>query len=40
VSEQLVEPDPAPERRDRNPAAYEQITPQPGFLFFRLRADK
>ena len=40
VIEQLVEPEPVPELRDRDPAAYEQIRTKPRFLFFRLRADE
>jgi ubiquinone/menaquinone biosynthesis C-methylase UbiE len=38
--EQLVEPEPIPELRDRDPVAYERIRTQPRFLFFRLRADE
>jgi ubiquinone/menaquinone biosynthesis C-methylase UbiE len=40
VIEQLVEPEPVPELRDRDPAADEQIRTKPRFLFFRLRADE
>ncbi len=39
VIEQLVEPEPIPELRERNPAAYERIRTTPRYLFFRLRAD-
>jgi ubiquinone/menaquinone biosynthesis C-methylase UbiE len=38
VIEQLVEPEPVPELRDRDPAAYELIRTKPRFLFFRLKA--
>jgi SAM-dependent methyltransferase len=38
VIEQLVEPAPVPGLRDQDPAAYEKITTQPRYLFFRLRA--
>jgi ubiquinone/menaquinone biosynthesis C-methylase UbiE len=40
VIEQLVEPEPFPELRDRDPTAYEQIRTKPRFLFFRLRVDE
>jgi hypothetical protein len=34
--EQLVEPDPLPELRDKDPKAYATLTHEPQFLFFRL----
>jgi len=37
VIERLVEPQPQPEARDVDPAAYEALSTQPAFLFFRLR---
>ena len=40
VIEQLVEPEPVPELRDRDPTAYEQIRTKPRFSFFRLRASE
>lgn len=40
VIEQLVEPEPLLELRERDPVAYEQIRTKPRFLFFRLKADK
>jgi SAM-dependent methyltransferase len=36
VIERLVEPDPLPVLRDRDPDAYDQIRRSPRFLFFRL----
>jgi ubiquinone/menaquinone biosynthesis C-methylase UbiE len=39
VIEQLVEPSPVPELRDRDPGAYKHIATRPRFLFFRLRAE-
>ena len=36
VIERMVEPAPAPELRDRDPRAYDQLTHQPQFLLFRL----
>jgi ubiquinone/menaquinone biosynthesis C-methylase UbiE len=37
VIEQLVEPRPLPELREREPSAYEALVKKPAFLFFRLR---
>lgn len=38
--EQLVEPEPSPELRARDPDAYELLCTRPQFLFFRLRVDR
>jgi ubiquinone/menaquinone biosynthesis C-methylase UbiE len=38
VIERVVEPQPIPELRARDPEAYEEITTKPRFLFFRLAA--
>ena len=38
VIERLVEPDPVPELRDRDPEADQLLRTEPGFLFFRLVA--
>jgi len=35
--ERLVEPEPSPGLRDRDPEAYELLSTKPQFLFFRLR---
>lgn len=38
VIERLIEPQPVPELRARDPDAYEEIRTKPRFLFFRLAA--
>ena len=38
VIERLVEPEPGPELRDRDPRAYHLLRTEPRFLCFRLRA--
>jgi len=40
VIEQLVEPEPLPELRERDAAAYERLRTNPTFLCFRLRAER
>lgn len=35
--EQLIEPQPSPELRERDPGAYALLSTKPRFLFFRLR---
>jgi ubiquinone/menaquinone biosynthesis C-methylase UbiE len=40
VIEQLVEPEPIPELRERDPVADAELRTRPGFLFFRLRAGR
>lgn len=38
VIERLVEPEPLPDVRDRDPDADQLLRTEPGFLFFRLVA--